>query len=94
MHCYVDQRIPELIRDSIDGLLVPPSDADALASALARLMDDEQLRHRLGAAGRKRVMDKYDLGRSIVRLAEVFDAYVAEGSESSVVSEERLVSAI
>lgn len=69
--------IPELIRDSIDGLLVAPSDADGLAEAIGRLMDDEVLRRRLGAAGRQRVMDKYDLRRNAARLAEVFDAHLA-----------------
>jgi colanic acid/amylovoran biosynthesis glycosyltransferase len=70
--------IPELIRDSIDGLLVAPSDVDALASAIARLMDDSELRNRLGTAGRRRVLDKYNLGRNIVRLGEVFDAYLSK----------------
>jgi len=70
--------IPELIRDSIDGLLVAPSDVDALASAIGRLMDDGELRNRLGTAGRRRVVDKYNLGRNIVRLGEVFDAYLSK----------------
>jgi colanic acid/amylovoran biosynthesis glycosyltransferase len=86
--------IPELVRDSIDGLLVPPSDVDAFASAIARLMDDAELRHRLGAAGRERVIDKYDLSRNIARLAHVFDAHVSENPEGAVLSEERLVGAI
>jgi colanic acid/amylovoran biosynthesis glycosyltransferase len=68
--------IPELIRDSIDGLLVAPSDVDALSSAITRLMDDGELRNRLGAAGRRRVLDKYNLRRNIVRLGEVFDAHL------------------
>jgi glycosyltransferase involved in cell wall biosynthesis len=66
--------IPELIRDSVDGLLVAPSDAEGLASAIARLMDDPELRARLGAAGRSRVIEKYDLRRNVARLADVFDA--------------------
>jgi colanic acid/amylovoran biosynthesis glycosyltransferase len=41
--------IPELIRDGLDGLLVPASSAEALASALGRLLDDPLLRRRLGA---------------------------------------------
>jgi glycosyltransferase involved in cell wall biosynthesis len=64
--------IPELIRDGIDGLLVAPSDLGALAGALARLMDDAGLRERLGKSGRARVVEQYDLRRSVERLAAIF----------------------
>lgn len=64
--------IPELIRDGIDGLLVAPSDAGELASALASLMDDPDLRADLARSGRARVAEKYDLTRNIDRLGEVF----------------------
>ena len=40
----------ELIRDGVDGLLVPPLDVPALSSALARLMGDPELRARMAAA--------------------------------------------
>ena len=70
--------IPELIRDSVDGLLVAPSDIGGLAAAIARLMDDDELRLRLGAAGRRRVIDKYNLRQNVAHLAEVFDAHLAE----------------
>lgn len=64
--------IPELIRDGVDGLLVPPSDEAALAAAIARLMDDERLREKLGDAGRLRVVEKYHLQKNVERLAAVF----------------------
>jgi glycosyltransferase involved in cell wall biosynthesis len=64
--------IPELIRDGVDGLLVAPSDDAALARAIARLMDDAELRHRLARAGRRRVVECYDLERNSARLAEIF----------------------
>ncbi|WP_262703227.1 MULTISPECIES: glycosyltransferase family 4 protein [Streptomyces] len=49
--------IPEVA--GVDGetcLAVPPGDADALAAALTRLLGDADLRRRLGAAGRERVL--------------------------------------
>lgn len=45
---------PEFTDHGTDGLLVPPSDASALAAALAQLLDDKDLRLRIGkAAARK-----------------------------------------
>jgi glycosyltransferase involved in cell wall biosynthesis len=61
--------IPELIRDGIDGLLVPPADAEALAAAIARLMDDPELAARLGRSGRERVIERYHIARNIEPLA-------------------------
>ncbi len=64
--------IPELIRHEIDGLLVAPSAVEDLAAAIGRLMDDAELRQRLGAQGRRRVMDRYNLDRNTARLAAIF----------------------
>jgi colanic acid/amylovoran biosynthesis glycosyltransferase len=64
--------IPELIRDGSDGLLVPPSDDIALAAAIARLIDDETLRKRLGESARTRVIERHNLARNAERLADVF----------------------
>lgn len=52
---------PEMVLDDETGFLVPPSDADALAEALARLAGDAFLRRRLGAAGRERVEKLFSL---------------------------------
>ena len=64
--------IPELIRDGLDGLLVPASSAEALASALKRLHEDPALRGSLGLAGCKRVQEFYNLPRNARSLARVF----------------------
>jgi len=49
----------DLIEHEVNGLIVPPDDAPALAAALARLAGDASLRHRLAAAGRQRVEQRY-----------------------------------
>lgn len=64
--------IPELIEDEKTGLLVPPCDPPALAAALARLLGDEALRVRLGAAGERRVRREFDGAATIGLLARRF----------------------
>ncbi len=49
----------EVVRDGVNGLLVPARDAGALAEALARLLADAALRARFGAAARERVLREF-----------------------------------
>ena len=52
---------PEMIVEGETGLLVPPSDAPALAEALGKLAGDAFMRKRMGAAGRERVEALFSL---------------------------------
>ncbi len=52
---------PEMVLEGETGLLVPPSDAAALAEALAALAGDAFLRRRMGQAGRERVEQHFSL---------------------------------
>lgn len=47
----------DMIEDGENGLLVPAGDAEALAGAMSRLIEDTALRERLGAAARERSLD-------------------------------------
>jgi glycosyltransferase involved in cell wall biosynthesis len=52
--------LPEVVgTDGETGLLVEPDDPGALAVAIGRVLDDEDLRRRLGAAGRERVLGRF-----------------------------------
>lgn len=52
--CYDTNGFRSVVRDGIDGLMTPVGDVPALADALARVLDDEALRRRMGHAGRQR----------------------------------------
>lgn len=71
--------IPELIRHGEDGWLVPPSDPEVLADAIAYLMANPELRQRLGQAGRLRIQERYHLAKNTRRLAEIFTRRLTEG---------------
>ena len=49
--------LPEVVGDA--ALSVPPGDSEALAAAIARVLDDDELAARLGAAGRARVIEHF-----------------------------------
>lgn len=53
--------VGELVVDGETGLLVSPGDPQALAGALARLLDEAPLRRALGGAGRRRAQAEFDL---------------------------------
>lgn len=57
--------IPELIEHEVNGLLVEPGDVSGLASAVARLANDDDLRARLGAAARQSALVQGDLSVSM-----------------------------
>lgn len=51
--------IPEIVRDGIDGILVPPEDREALARAIERLLLDEPCRLSMGISGNRRVSAEF-----------------------------------
>ena len=65
--------IPEAVQDQQSGLLVPVGDDEALATALERVLDEPGLGSRLGSAGRRRVLERFDASSGWQRLAAIHD---------------------
>lgn len=65
---------PDVIIDGETGLLVPYGDVDALATALGRVLGDEALAARMGAAGRERAMREYSWDAVVERTLGVYDS--------------------
>jgi colanic acid/amylovoran biosynthesis glycosyltransferase len=64
--------IPEILRDGETGLMVAQHDPPALARALARLLDDADLRVRLAEGARRLVEAEFDIKRNAARVRELF----------------------
>jgi glycosyltransferase involved in cell wall biosynthesis len=62
---------PEVVTDGEQGVLVPPRDPDALAEGLLRLLGDDALRARMGAAARERAFD-FDIRKAVRRMEQVY----------------------
>jgi glycosyltransferase involved in cell wall biosynthesis len=64
--------IPEVIEAGVSGELVPPSDPDALATALAGLLGDDERRRRLGAAAAERARAGYSVEAMVERYERLY----------------------
>jgi glycosyltransferase involved in cell wall biosynthesis len=69
--------IPELVLHDRTGLLVPPHDAQALADAIAALLDDPERARRLAAQAAHHVADAFDLHRNAQSLRHLLLESVA-----------------
>jgi glycosyltransferase involved in cell wall biosynthesis len=64
--------IPEVVEPNERGLLVPPRDPAALASALRRLLTDEPLRRRLSGNALPYVRSRFDWPMIAAKIEEVY----------------------
>ena len=72
--------IPEAIRDSIDGFLVPPDDDEALAGRLEALLLDPGLRESMGAHARERFLARFEQKRNVADQADWLEEIARPGA--------------
>jgi len=70
----LDSGVPFVSLDGQTGLTVAPADADAMAAALKRLLDDADLRRTLGSAGIRRAQQEFSLDTMVRRTLHLYAA--------------------
>jgi len=66
--------IAELVEPEQTGLLVPPADCAALANAVARYCDDQELRQRISRQARQTVVVRFNLDTEVDKLTQLFSS--------------------
>ncbi|HET8946835.1 MAG TPA: glycosyltransferase family 4 protein, partial [Candidatus Polarisedimenticolia bacterium] len=64
--------VPEVIRDGVDGILVPAGDPVRLAEAMTAILGDPGLAARLGASGRARARREFHVDRLVRETASLY----------------------
>ncbi len=82
-------RTPAVLLEAASGIIVPPRDVAALAKALRKLVDDPQLRARLGAAGRAWAEREADCTQVIDRVEAALER-IARLPSTSAQADQRL----
>jgi glycosyltransferase involved in cell wall biosynthesis len=65
--------IPDIIDHGENGLLVPPSDPEALAGAIEKLAGDRGLRQRFGEKGRRTVESRFSIDGTVEKIISLYD---------------------
>jgi glycosyltransferase involved in cell wall biosynthesis len=69
--------VPSAVKDGLTGLLAPPGEERALASAVERILDDPALSSSLGLAGRDHALASFGVGRLVDELDRLYRRLVA-----------------
>lgn len=73
--------VPFVNLDGETGLIVPPQDPDALADAIENLLNDAELRTRLGSFARKRAYEEFTLEKMVTRVKNIYDELMSESEK-------------
>lgn len=63
--------IPDIIKDGVNGIICEKRDKDSLANAIQRLLEDKELRAKMGDEGYKLFKEKYTLKKFESNMSEV-----------------------
>ncbi len=65
--------VPSIVENEVNGFIVPPKDARALVEKLSLLLDDPQLRNKMGVSGRSIFLQRYTIDIFYRSMGQLFD---------------------
>lgn len=68
--------IPEVIEDGGSGFLVPPGDIDSLTWACIRLIENPELRRKMGERGKTIAYSKFNIRRTALHVVELYEFFL------------------
>jgi len=74
---------PEIVVHGETGLLVPPADSNALATAILSILENKEVALRFGMAGRKRVEERFCLDVMLRNYENLFEEVINSGRNNS-----------
>ena len=75
--------VPDALDDGVTGILCPPGDANAIETGLVRLIEDAELRAKMGAAARARVATVFSIETCSQRLIADYETLLADRKAGS-----------
>ena len=67
-----------LVEHDVTGLMVPPGDPDKLSDAMLTLLRDDDMRVKMGVAGRRRLLARFTLDRTVQQLAALYHEFARQ----------------
>ncbi len=72
----------QLVDEGVEGLVAETRNADAIGDALGTLLDDPEMRRRMGKAARSRIGDKFSTARVTAIYENLFARLLSRGAGS------------
>ncbi len=68
--------IPEVVKDGVSGILVPPKDIEALQDAIVELLDDKEKQEAMGFNGKRIYGESFNSRTMVDRMEELYDLLI------------------
>jgi glycosyltransferase involved in cell wall biosynthesis len=68
--------LTELVSNGINGLVVPPKDAESMSYAMLKLLDDKILKHNLEHAGYKMAIEQLSFEKMMNKTKSLYSRFI------------------